>query len=130
PGRVEITLPEATVTGTLGGLPQPHAWLRVRIARGRHDAAPALHALAINAVEAEQAVPGVTHLRIAPGIPTPDEPGPRGPLINLHLDLNPQGRVTTIPFGAALPDRPSVRLLTYSRAASTVSFEAAALAGG
>jgi hypothetical protein len=130
PGRVEITLPEATVTGTLGGLPQPHAWLRVRIARGRHDAAPALHALAINAVEAEQAVPGVTHLRIAPGIPMPDEPGPVGQLINLDLDLNPQGMVTRITFGAALPDRPSVRLLAYSRAASTVSFEAAALAGG
>ncbi|MGW0809104.1 putative baseplate assembly protein [Nonomuraea sp. NPDC002799] len=107
PARVSLTFPARAVPGEDG-----LAWIRVRLARGGYDAPPVLTALAMNAVEAVQAVPGVTTLTIARDAVVEGDPPAPGSRVHLDLELSPAGEVTRLGFPAGpsspgLPTGPS-----------------------
>ncbi|MDQ3779334.1 MAG: putative baseplate assembly protein [Chloroflexota bacterium] len=129
-GRVVIAPPEALMLSNLDGRADVLRWLRVRIGRGRHDAAPVLQGVAFNAIEVIQAVPAVSHMRIAPGAVVSGVPPAPGTLIDLDLSVDSRGQIARLNFAAASDAGPAVRLLNYDAAAGTISFDAAALAYG
>jgi predicted phage baseplate assembly protein len=67
-GRVVLPFADLTaVRSVIGAVTTPLRWVRVRIARGRHDVAPRLSAVLADAAPAVQAVPGFATWRFAPG---------------------------------------------------------------
>ena len=129
-GRVEIELPDPPGQHAVGSVGWPLVWIRARIARGRHDAAPVLRAIAFNAVAVEQAVPGVTWLRIAAGANLPAGPAPVGEWLHPDFDLDANGAITRFAFTLPTPDHRPVRLLAWRPADGVVGLEAAAIAAG
>jgi hypothetical protein len=71
PGVVTLTLPAAVALAPLGTVATPRAWVRARLAEGRHDRAPLLRGASANAVEVALARPACSSLVIAPGADVP-----------------------------------------------------------
>ncbi len=129
-GRVELELPDPPGTHAVGQVAWPLRWIRARIARGYHDAAPVLRAIAMNGVEIEQAVPAVTWLRIAANANLPAGPAPIGEWLHPDFDLDSRGLITRLAFTPASPDGPAIRLLVWDPGHGRVGFEAAAIGVG
>lgn len=101
-GRITVRTAWTLVPRALPGRPGPAlGWLRARIVRGRHDAAPRLLGLAYNGVPAVQSEPlesTITVARDAVVTGTPPAPGrPAG----LQLRLDEQDRIDRLAFGSA-----------------------------
>ena len=129
-GRVEFDLSDPPGARQIGAFSGPLVWLRARIIRGRHDAAPVLRSLALNAVEVEQAVPAMTRLRFAPKANVPQTLAPVGEWLDPDFDLDERGRITRLAFTPPQPGRPPVRLIAWQPADDLALFEAAAIGVG
>lgn len=113
-GRLTIRLPWSLAprpaTWRTGN---PLAWMRIQIIGGRHDAAPALAALAMNAVQGVQAVPLTQTLTIAPGADVSGDPPSPGDRIDLDVHLDRQGRADRLGFAAPGPGEEGVVVLGH-----------------
>ncbi len=129
-GRVIVRTPGPVATSTLGGRADALTWLRVRLVRGAYDAAPVLRGLALNAVEAVQAVPATARLQIAPGAHVVGTPPAPGAWTGVDFTVDSRGDVTYLAFVAPSAGTPRVRLLLYEPATRILTIEAAAVAWG
>ena len=113
-GRLTIRLPWSLAprpaTWRTGN---PLAWMRIQIIGGRHDAAPALAALAMNAVQGVQAMPLTQTLTIAPGADVSGDPPSPGDRIDLDVHLDRQGRADRLGFAAPGPGEEGVVVLGH-----------------
>ncbi|MEU2258418.1 putative baseplate assembly protein [Nocardia xishanensis] len=129
-GRVILRIPGPVAAGTLGARPGDLVWLRARLIHGGFDAPPVLQGLTDNAVEAEQAVPATTRLRLAQGAQVSGEEPVPGEFVELDVDLDRRGEVRRIRFGPPRADIPVVRLLALDMVKRSLVVEAAAVVRG
>ncbi|WP_328432581.1 baseplate J/gp47 family protein [Streptomyces sp. NBC_00453] len=99
----------------LGVLPE-RAWIRCRQDHGRHDAAPLLTGITVDAVRAELAETAVGSFTVAAGVTPLGNPLPEPPaLATLTLSVDARGRVRGLRLGAAAEEGPLVRVLDWQR---------------
>ncbi|MDX2291652.1 MULTISPECIES: baseplate J/gp47 family protein [Streptomyces] len=111
-GTVRLTLAQGVPMAGLGPLP-PRAWLRCRLDRGRHDIAPVIGRITVDAVPAEVSRPAVGLLAVARGVaPTGGTPQP-GQVTRLALTTDEHGAVTALRLGGDEHAGPLVRILEW-----------------
>ncbi len=124
-GRVRLvvpTIPAATlgdqVSGALSG--RALAWLRCRLASGRHDAPPSLTSVNVDVGEVVASAPYSMDLVVPPGTPVTGTPSPAGRLDSTALSvvIAHDGTVTSVAFDEPSPnpgaDVPAIDVVTWS----------------
>ncbi|MER6784324.1 baseplate J/gp47 family protein [Streptomyces sp. NPDC000658] len=112
---VVLHLAQPLATEALGALPE-RAWIRCRQDRGRHDAAPLLTGITVDAVRAELAEATVGSFVVAAGVTPSGGPMPQPPaLVPLVLSVDKRGQVGGLRPGTATEDGPLVRVLEWQQ---------------
>jgi hypothetical protein len=136
-GYVKFTVPGAMAQEGIGALPTAWYYLRCRFVSGVYDAPPLLGSITFNGVGAEQAVPiGSTFTivrgtKVSYGSSGPPKPGDTS---TIGLELDAEGKITSLEFGDGNPGDPEFFICAYQPSTATsagfLNFEAALLGLG
>ncbi|HEX6050238.1 MAG TPA: putative baseplate assembly protein [Gemmatimonadaceae bacterium] len=111
-GTVVIAIDAGMAARTLGPVVEPLVYVRCRLVSGELDVPPVIRAVAVNAVEVEQAVPVWQSWVITPSATisgTPPAPGGRS---GLHLTFDADNRITALTF---VDEAPRVTVLEFEK---------------
>jgi hypothetical protein len=121
-GYVVFQVPSAMVQKSIGAVGSSYYYLRNRIVAGLHDAAPVLQSVVFNGVEAEQALPVGTSFEILRGASiqysSSGQPKP-GDMTPVQMELDSQGRITSLSFVAGKDSDPSFFVQYYQPPSAT-----------
>lgn len=120
-GSVAVSMSSPMVKEPLGSTADEYYWIRCIFDAGAYDAAPAIKQIAFNAVDTEQAVFTTSELIIQPAAAlTFPQSGPPYPNSKTALkpELDANGNITAIQFGAGEPNDPEFVVLGLDAPAS------------
>jgi hypothetical protein len=126
-GAVVIAIDAEVAPRTLGPVAEPLVYVRCRLVSGELDVPPVIRAVALNAVEVEQAVPVWQSWTITPSAAiggTPPAPGERS---GIRMTFDADNRITALTF---VDEAPRVTVLEFEKtpgAAGRLTLDAAAV---
>ncbi|MEV4937448.1 putative baseplate assembly protein [Streptomyces zaomyceticus] len=112
PGAVRLAFAQDVAVTGLGRLPE-RAWLRCRLERGRHDTAPALGRITVDAVPAALSRPAFGRYTVAAGVTASGTVPPPPGRTRMALTTDEDGLITGLRVGGSEHEGPSVRVLEW-----------------
>jgi hypothetical protein len=129
-GQVVVPLGELRVAAsTLGAVTQPRRWVRVRLARGRHDVAPRVSRILVDAALVVQTAPAYATWQYADPSYQPPSAFAEGATASFGVTTDPLGRILAFE-GPAGPDDPHALLLELAPGSITMTLVGAGIADG
>jgi len=120
-GIVRLTVQDAMKRQALGQVETELYYLRCRFRAGAFDAPPKIERLALNAVEAEQAIPAYQTWVIAKGVVAAGTAPQPGDFADVHLEFNTEGAISSLSFEPGTDDEPKFVVLGYQAATNLVA---------
>jgi hypothetical protein len=129
-GQVVVPLGELGVAASpIGAITQPRRWVRVRLARGRHDVAPRANRIAVDAAPVLQAAPAYATWQYADPSYQPPAGLAVGAVARFGIKTDPSGRVLALEVPAG-PDDPHALVLDLAPGSIAMTLLAAGIADG
>jgi len=119
-GGVQLRVPGPMLATAVGAVGVPLFWVRCRLVSGAYDVAPALRAIACNAVRVEQARDVTSRFVVAAGATVNGTPAV-GARAKLGLRIDDAGVVQAIDVGVSDAGSPSLLVLDYVAPSATTA---------